>query len=216
MHILVLGGTGRTGQPIISEALSHNHTVTALIRTSGSLSSLQTPSLTTVIGSPQSQADVELAFASQTPDAVLVALSSNEIGFMAGVHRILVSVIKQHGLEAKTKVVTMQAIGVGSSNKHVWWPMRLVLNYSPLSKGQEDHNLVEGVMRESGLMWTLPRPVMLTDGVKKDVVICGDDGGEKVMGRMPSVSRKSVAGFMVAVAEDATGKWTERTPVIGD
>lgn len=156
------------------------------------------------------------AFAKDTPDAVIVALASNEIGFMAGVHRTLVSVIKEQRLEGKTKVITMQAFGAGSSNNNVWWPMRMVLNHSPMSKGQADHNLVEEVMKGSGLKWTLPRSVMLSEGEKKDVRDCGDTGDAKGMGLMPSVSRKSVAGFLLDVAEDESGKWIERTPVILD
>lgn len=133
---------------------------------------------------------------------------------MASVHRSLAEIIKEQGLESKTKVVTMQAFGTGSSNKNVWWPMRMVLNHTSMAVGQRDHNMVEEVMKESELNWTLPRPVMLSDGEKKAVKDCGDDGGAKDMGMMPSISRKSVAGFLLDVAEDESGKWVGRTPVI--
>jgi uncharacterized protein YbjT (DUF2867 family) len=216
MHVLILGGSGRTGKVIVNEALSRGHTITALVRNPTSLSELQSPSLKTICGSPQNKHDVRSAFLEHIPGAVIVALGSNEEGFMAGVHRILVEVIKEKGLEGKTKVVTMQAFGTGSSNKNVWWPMRMVLNYSPMSKGQRDHGMVEEVMRGSGLKWTLPRPVMLSEGGKKEVKDCGDAGDAKQMGIMPSVSRKSVAAFLLDVAEDDSGKWVERTPVILD
>lgn len=135
---------------------------------------------------------------------------------MASVHRKLVEVIKEKGLEGKTKVVTMQAFGTGSSNKNVWWPMRMVLNHTSMAVGQRDHNMVEEVMKESGLKWTLPRPVMLSEAEKKKVADCGDAGDAKGMGIMPSVSRKSVAAFLLDVAEDEGGKWVGRTPVILD
>ena len=216
MRVLVLGGSGRTGKVIINEALSRGHTVTALVRNPTSLSELQFPPLDLIRGSPQNKSDIRTAFAEHTPDAVIVALASNEEGFMASVHRILVEVIEETGLEGKTKVVTMQAFGVGSSNKNVWIPMRVVLNYSPMAKGQADHNMVEEVMRGSGLKWTLPRPVMLSEGEKKDVRDCGDAGDVKGMGVMPTISRKSVAAFLLDVAEDESGKWVGRTPVILD
>ena len=71
-------------------------------------------------------------------------------------------------------------------------------------------------MRGSGLKWTLPRPVMLSEGEKKDVRDCGDAGDAKGMGIMPTVSRKSVANFLLDVAEDESEKWVGRTPVILD
>jgi putative NADH-flavin reductase len=214
MHTLILGGSGRTGKPIISEALSRSHTVTALVRNASSLDELKSPSLEVVTGSPQKKEDLVSVFASNPPDTVIVALASNEEGFMASVHRSLAEIIKEQGLESKTKVVTMQAFGTGSSNKNVWWPMRMVLNHTSMAVGQRDHNMVEEVMKESELNWTLPRPVMLSDGEKKAVKDCGDDGGAKDMGMMPSISRKSVAGFLLDVAEDESGKWVGRTPVI--
>jgi uncharacterized protein YbjT (DUF2867 family) len=214
MHVLILGGSGRTGKVIINEALPRGHTITALVRNPASLAQIQSPSLELIGGSPQNESDLSSAFANGTPDAVIVALASNTVGFMAGVHRILLEVIKEKGLEGKTKIVTMQGIGVGSSNKNVWWPMRMLLNHSPIAKGHADHNMVEEVMKGSGLKWTLPRPVMLSEGEKKEVRDCGDAGDAKGMGLMPSVSRKSVAAFLLDVAEDESGKWIGRTPVI--
>ena len=216
MHVLILGGSGRTGKVIVNEALSRGCTITALVRNPASLSEFQSPLLEVIRGSPQNESDIRTSFLSHNPDTVIVALSSNEEGFMAGVHRILVELIKEAGREEKTKVVTMQAFGTGSSNKNVWWPMRLALNYSPMAKGQADHNMVEEVMQGSGLKWTLPRPVMLSESEKKSVRDCGDAGDAKGMGLMPSVSRKSVAAFLLDVAADRSGKWLGRTPVISD
>lgn len=90
----------------------------------------------------------------------------------------------------------------------------MLFNHTSLARGQRDHGMVEEVMRDSGLKWVLPRPVMLSEGEKKEIRDCGDDGDAKGMGIMPSVSRRSVAAFLLDVAEDESGKWVGRTPVI--
>ena len=216
MRVIVLGGSGRTGKLILTEASSRGHNVTALVRTPELLSELQPQVLHIIQGSPRNKADLARAFTSETPEAVIIALASNEDGFMASVHRNLVEVIKEKGLEKNTKVVTMQAFGAGSSNKNVFWPLRMVLNHTSVAVGQRDHNAVEEVMKDSGLKWTLPRPVMLSEGGLEAVKDCGDSGDKSGMGLMPSVSRKSVAAFLVDVAEDESGNWIGRTPVIMD
>lgn len=102
MQILILGGSGRTGQLIISEALARGHSITALVRNPSSFScpepstpgtSTSTgeggaaaaaatisshPNLTLVRGTPLDPADVDSAFvAGPAPtQAVVVALNA--------------------------------------------------------------------------------------------------------------------------------------------
>ncbi|KAK7743658.1 hypothetical protein SLS62_010527 [Diatrype stigma] len=103
MQILILGGSGRTGQLIISEALARGHSITALVRNPSlfscpdpSTSSTSTstgkggsataaaatinshPNLTLVRGTPLNPTDVDSAFvAGPTPtQAVVVALNA--------------------------------------------------------------------------------------------------------------------------------------------
>ena len=75
MQFLVLGGSGRTGQLIVQEAIAKGHNVTALVRSPSSLTARS--GLTIVQGTPMKRDDITKAFeASATPpDAALVALS---------------------------------------------------------------------------------------------------------------------------------------------
>ncbi|RAL62769.1 hypothetical protein DID88_004611 [Monilinia fructigena] len=76
MHFLILGASGRTGSLVLAEALSKNHTVTALARNPSSIPSA--PGLTIIKGTPTSAADLTTAFTSGPKvDAVLVTLSSS-------------------------------------------------------------------------------------------------------------------------------------------
>lgn len=134
---------------------------------------------------------------------------------------MLLAEMKTHGIG---RLITISAVGVGDSNPNVFWPMRMVLNRSPMAVGQKDHAGVEELVRragkEDGVRWTLVRPCMLAGG---------EDGGEvlpvKVFGErgeglgcLPSVTRRSVAEWVVGVAlDEVKGEdWVGKTPVLAN
>jgi nucleoside-diphosphate-sugar epimerase len=237
MRILLLGATGRSGTIILSEALGRNHSVTALVR-NPSKSSIQPQSgLQVVQGTPLSQADIESALAATPtpPSAIIVALASvretdspfskstSPPNLMNESHKNVVAALRKLGLEQKVMVVTMQAFGTGSSSEAVWWPMRKVLRNSGMSVAMADHDKVVEVMKEAakegnGIRWTGVRACMLKGEERNEVKVFEEGVGDgwKGLGFMPSVSRASVAKFMVDVVEDESGKWTGRTPVISN
>jgi len=59
MHLLILGGSGKTGKLIIEEALARHHTVTALVRNPDYID--PTTGLTIVQGTPLSTEDFSRA-----------------------------------------------------------------------------------------------------------------------------------------------------------
>ncbi len=120
------------------------------------------------------------------------------------------------------RLLTISAFGVGSSNANVFLPMRLVLNHSPMAVGFTDHNAVEKLVREAGkgkeeggwgLKWTLVRPCMLSDKEEMDIKVLGDDGHGA--GHLPSVSRKSVATWVIREGIEKA-EWVGRTPVLAN
>jgi len=116
------------------------------------------------------------------------------------------------------RVVTMQALGVGSSIGTVVWPMRMVMRYSEMSVGVRDHGMVEEEMKlemEKGAVeWIGVRCAMLTEGEAKEVKVWGDEGKES--GAWPSVTRGSVARWLVQCVEEAGRQWVRKTPVISN
>jgi hypothetical protein len=229
MHILLLGATGRTGTVILSEALSRGHTVTALVRSADSIT--PRPGLTIVEGSPLDLESLDTAFTSPyCPGSIIVALASvrksdspfspsiSPPRLMADTHKNVVTLMKKHKVE---RVVTLQAFGTGDSRKEVFAPMRWVMECSPMSVGMRDHEMVDQEMKlvmkeQTGkeIKWTGIRACMLSDGEKKEVTSWGNSG--KGVGLVPSVSRRSVAGFLVDVVEDGSTKWVGETPVVSD
>ncbi|KAI9647587.1 hypothetical protein NHQ30_003972 [Ciborinia camelliae] len=219
MHFLILGASGRTGSLVLAEALSKNHTVTALARNPGSIP--EAPGLTVIQGSPSNASDLSSAFTTGPKvDAVLVTLSSSRASdspfaastsppnFLRNVVTTITTSMAAHGVK---KIIYMSAFGVGSSNGALWLPMRLLINNSTMGKvGFQDHAAAEEVLKGSSLEWGVVRSAMLKEGEDKKVVefnACG-----KGMGHLPGCTRKSVAGYMVGWAEKQ--KWDSKIVVI--
>jgi hypothetical protein len=117
--------------------------------------------------------------------------------------------MQEHGI---SKIVTMSAFGTGDSFPNLNFLMRLVIKTSNLLYTFLDHDLVDQEMKESGVQFVLVRPVMLTDKEVRPVREHGNAGKEA--GFMPSISRKSVAVFLVDTAEK--NNWNKSTPVISN
>jgi hypothetical protein len=128
---------------------------------------------------------------------------------MADSHANLVSVMQEHRI---SKIVTMSAFGTRDSFPNLNFLMRLVIKTSNLWYTFLDHDLVDQELKESGVQFVLVRPAMLTDKEARPVREHGNTGKES--GFMPSISRKSVAVFLVDAAEKDT--WNKRTPVISN
>ncbi|ESZ95037.1 hypothetical protein SBOR_4570 [Sclerotinia borealis F-4128] len=208
MHFLVLGASGRTGALVLAEALSKNHTITALARNPSSIPAA--PGLTILKGTPTSDTDLHSAFTHGPKiDAVLVTLSSSRASdspfaastsapdFLKSTVTTIASSMATHDVH---KIIYMSAFGVGDSNGALWLPMRLLINNSTMGKvGFQDHAQAEEVLKGSGLQYGVVRSAMLKEGEKKDVVEYGADG--KGMGHLPGCTKKTVASYMVAWAE---------------
>ncbi|KAH8749176.1 NADH(P)-binding-domain-containing protein [Hyaloscypha sp. PMI_1271] len=220
MQILLLGATGRTGNLILASALSKNHAVTVLVREPSSLTS--TPGLTIITGSPMAEQDVEQAIkaAPKLPDAVIIALASvretdspfskptSPPRLMTESHERVLEAMKKFGIK---RLITISAFGVGDSNPNVCWPMRMMLNHSPMAFAFSDHNAWEEIPQGERLEWTLVRPCMLNDGELREAKVLGGQG--KGAGLLASISRASVASFVLSRCLEG-GEFLRETPVV--
>jgi len=96
----------------------------------------------------------------------------------------------------------------------------MVLNHSPMAFAFEDHNAVEALVRKTAdeweggvLQWTLVRPCMLNGEEVGEAKVFGDQG--QGVGMLPSVSRGSVAKFVVERCFEKE-EFVAYTPVIGN
>ena len=163
---LVLGATGKTGRVLVTEALRRGIAVTALIRNRKGLE--PAAGLTIVEGTPLVYADVEEAVRLTTdkPIALVSTLgqtrkSGNPWAAPTSPPRYMADAMTNAIAAAKAfqipKIVVMSMFGAGESMKNLNFLMRPVMNWSNMSQTVEDHNLVDKLVKESGLNYVLLR-----------------------------------------------------------
>lgn len=230
MHILIIGGNGRTGQLVIEKAISQGHQVTALVRKAASLQPRD--DLIIVEGSPTNITDIDRAFlaghdtspaASISVKAVVVTLNARRLSdspfaspspdtpkrLMVDSVANTIASMKKHGI---TKIVIMSSSGTGSSFASLNFLMKIVFTMTNMRYQMEDHNAVDEETRESGVDFVLVRPAMLTEAAEAGVKVHGDDG--QGGGFMPKISRASVASFIVNAVQGS--EFIGRSPVISN
>ena len=170
------------------------------------------------------ESDIKEAFNATGPDipsAIIVTLGATRASgspfaaviapprLMADSHANLVKAMKDYGIR---KIVTMAAFGTAESLPYMTFLMRWLIKGSNLSYSYTDHNMVDKEMKESGMDYVLARPTRLTIGAAEPVKCYGNYG--EGMGAMQSISRASVAVFLVDAVENNT--WDRSTPVIAN
>ncbi len=226
MRVLLLGANGRTGSLVLSEALSRNHTITALVRRPDALSSQ--PNVSIITGTPLSQPDIKKAFSTAPRDdpikAVISTLNTGRTSdnpwakptspdnLMADSVRNSLEVMKEYGVK---KIVVLGTNGVGSSRANSGWFFNWVVDHSNLKLTFDDHFEVQKILEKEAevdtqFKWVDVRATGLSNGERKPIKEFGNEG--KGVGWL--VSRKSVAGFIVDAVEQT--KWDGQTPVISN
>ena len=114
-----------------------------------------------------------------------------------------------HG-SCAVRLVVMSAFGVADSFENLNWLLKTLVRRSNMSIQFDDHAAVERETKASGMCCVFVRPVMLKGEASLPVKVLGDTG--KQAGLMSSISRASVARFLVDAAE--SGEWDGRTPVV--
>lgn len=208
MRIAVFGASGRTGRPLVAQALEEGHAVTALVRDPARLD-LAHGRLRLVRGDvadPERVAEVV-----RGQDAVLVALGpgpqSPPEALTEGIRRIIAA-MRENGVQ---RVVAVSGAGIDVPGDRKRLPDRLisrlvrVLNRRDVLAKEEQHRLFQ----ESGLEWTLVRPPRLADGPRTGT--CRADA-HRLEGR-PVLNRADLAEFMLREARE--GRYLRQAPFVG-
>ncbi|KAL2860110.1 hypothetical protein BJX68DRAFT_78398 [Aspergillus pseudodeflectus] len=227
MHVLVIGGTGRTGKLVIDELLSRGHEVTTLARNPQALGDPR-PKLHIVQGTPTNLSDIRSAFTSQnthTISAVISTLSAPRASdspfaapisppnLMADCTRNVLTAMTEFSVR---KIVIMQAFGVGESWENMNCMLQLLMRKSNMWLQYEDHGAVERLVKENSrergaeVEYVLVRPCRLVESDERKVKVWTEHG--KGVPLMASASRVGVAGFLVNAVEST--EWDGTEPVI--
>lgn len=207
MKLAIFGASGRTGKPLVEQALAQGHEVRALVRDPAKLP-LQHERLLLISGDAMNAADV--AGTIEGTDAVLSALgqtkgSPKDLQTVATRH--MVAAMKAHGV---ARVISLTGAGVRDPNdqpKLVDRVFGLLLAVAARDV-LRDANAHAEVLRGSGLAYTLVRGPRLTEGPRTGVYkvgYVGKDSGTQV-------SRADIADFMLRQLTDDA--WVYKAPMV--
>lgn len=207
MKLAVFGASGRTGKPLVEQALAQGHEVRALVRDPAKLP-LQHEGLVLIPGDAMNAADV--AGTVEGTDAVLSALgqtkgSPKDLQTVATRH--MVAAMKAHGV---ARIISLTGAGVRDPNdkpKLVDRVFGLLLAVAARDV-LRDANAHADVLRGSGLAYTLVRGPRLTEGPRTGVYkvgYVGKDSGTQM-------SRADIADFMLRQLTDDA--WVYKAPMV--
>src|SRR2546427_9628817 len=195
LRIGVIGSTGRTGRLVLDEGIRHGHAMTAFTQRAQELAGAR--GLAAVVsGDGRNLADVRRAV--QGKDAVISIVSSEGLGrttVMSDVMRAELAAMRAAGVR-RLVVVSVSAI----EGSRPWFFIQLVRWL--LRKPYADFGRMEGLVRSSGLEWTIVRPPRLTNGPATGRV--RSVAGEKEVRHWPyTIARAHLAASLIDLAGDA-------------
>jgi len=209
VKVTIFGGTGKTGQHLIQQALDSGHQVAVLARTPSKLT-LQHEHLTIIQGDIQDAAKVSEAV--KGADAVISVLgpcpNNPELGVSRGTDNIIAEMQKQ----GVRRLVVSAGAGIGDTNDRPTLIDKVIKTiirlFSP--KAYADMNRVAEVVLVCNLDWTIVRVPMLTDDPKTGHVRVGYLG----KGVGIRLARADMADFMLRQVGDKT--YLRQAPVISN
>lgn len=207
MKLAVFGASGRTGRPLMEQALARGHEVRTLVRDPAKMS-LQHERLTLIQGDAMNAADV--ARTVEGTGAVLSVLgqtkgSLKDLQTVATRH--MVAAMKAHGVE---RIISLTGAGVRDPKDQPKFVDRVfgLLLAVAARDVLRDANAHAEVLRGSGLAYTLVRGPRLTEGPRTGVYrvgYVGKDSGTQA-------SRADVADFILRQLEDDA--WVRKAPMV--
>lgn len=207
MKVAVFGASGRTGRPLVEQALARGHWVTAFVRDPTRLP-VAHERLRVVRGDVADAAAVEEAVAGQ--DAVVSALghakgSASDVQ-TRGIQNI-VAAMERHGVRRLVSLTGAGVRDVGDEPKLVDRAITLLLKTLQRDVLEDAERHAE-VIRASDLEWVIVRGPRLTEGEKRGgyrVGSVGKNSGTRI-------SRADLAEFMLDQTTD--GAHLGRMPMV--
>jgi len=211
-----LGATGRTGRHAVAFALAKGYQVTVLVRDPAKMIG-KSPNLTVLKGLPTDIADVRMAM--KDCDAVISLLSAlpekQSFSFRKVIppHTLEKSIanalqaMQEQGIQ---RIISLSSIGAGDSYRYAPWYMRLMIKITNFKIVFADHGAQERLLQESGLNWTIVRPVALNENETMGTLVVNT-------AKTPSpfrMSRKQLAHFIIDNIDSET--YHRKTPILSE
>lgn len=198
-RILILAGSGRTGQQAIRYALNKGYRVNVLVRNPDKITT-SAEGLVIFKGTPTHVEDLARAMKGCCAViSLLSALSEQESFSLRRIippHTLQISIqnciqlMKENDI---SRILALSSIGVGDSYRFMPWYMKLVIKLTNFKLVFADHNAQESLLTQSGLNWTIARPVALNENETRGKLVVSYIGTPKPF----KMSRKQLAKFFI-------------------
>ncbi|MBB4198219.1 epimerase [Rhodoblastus sphagnicola] len=207
-HVLIIGASKGIGLEATRQALQAGHHVRALARSATGIT-LSDANLEKVQGDALKAADVEAAVAGA--DVVIQTLGVavgdlfKPVSLFSDATRVLVAAMAAKGVK---RLISVTGFGAGDSRASIGFLQQLPFKLF-LGRAYDDKGVQEGLIKDSGLDWTIARPGILTNGPRtgRYQVLT-----EPSQWRNGIISRADVADFLVRQIEDRT--YVGQAPVL--
>ena len=204
MKIAVFGATGTIGHQVVNQALAQDHQITALARNPEKLG-LDHDQLTKRAVDVFDAHQGEEAIAGN--DAVIIVLGSAKLtGQVRSVGtRNIIAAMKKLGVK---RLICQTTLGIGDSKASLNFYWKYLMFGLILRSVYQDHIVQEGLVKNSGLDWTIVRPAAFTDGPVTEKFYHGFfERGKKLT---LTISRADVAAFILQ--ELSTSAYLRKSP----
>ncbi len=210
MKLAVFGGSGRTGVPLLQQALEKGYVIKVLVRDPSKLT-IRHKNLQVIKGDAMNWSDVDKTI--EHADVVLSVLGQNKDSpakMQTTAFEHIVRAMKKHGV---TRVISLTGAGVedpeNDKPKLVNHLIKAMLKMMA-GKVYRDARGHSDLLRESGLDWTIVRVPMLNDNAftgKYRVGSVGVNTGTKIC-------RADIADFMLKQIDSR--EYIHRLPMISN
>ena len=195
MKITIFGASGATGKNVVEQALAQGNEVTAFVRNPEKMD-IKNDTLTVTQGDVTNAQDVEKAVA--TADGVVVALGASpdmqvDIVMEEGTRNIM-DAMKKYGVK---RIIVQSSYPMSGSPEGVAFLKEMGMGDEQIAMVQpvlDDKARQEDALRDSGLAYTIVRPLMLNNEPKTEKYRVGENLVVKVG---DAISRADVADFML-------------------
>lgn len=187
--ILVIGAAGKSGTPVVEQAISHGHSVTALVRHPEKAAHL--PKAAVIVKGDGTDAASVVA-AVKGHDTVIITVGDRSTFVSGPTARNAVAAMKAAGAK---RIILLSAYGIGDSAHGLHG---FVLS-KVLGKLNADKMASEAALENSGLEWVAVRPPVLGTGPATHDLRAGVD---ITINGFQTVSREDLAEFMLEQIEN--------------
>nr|WP_295927591.1 NAD(P)-binding oxidoreductase [uncultured Dyadobacter sp.] len=205
MKILLLGATGRTGRLILDALLNDQYSVRILVRQKSRVN-CRSDNLEIITGDTTQVADLmEAATGCQAIISALNISRTSDFPWsklrtpVTFVSDTMSAILRTAGPLSIDRIIVCSAWGVHETRMDIPGWFRWLIDHSNIGPAYSDHENQESILVNSGLNYTIVRPVALIDLHMKipTIVTIGNQPRPNMI-----ISRKAVARFIVDQISD--------------